>query len=75
MQKINDMSLFSYPSMIEKAEEFCTNKSDWLLKENESKWVDCFKKSSNIESDTNPMGKDYEYTKPPFMSEKLLKTM
>jgi hypothetical protein len=75
MQKINDLSLFKYPQLVEKAEEYCTNRSDWLIKENESKWVDCFKKSSNMETKTNTMGKDYICENPPFISEKLLKMM
>lgn len=73
MQKINDLSLFSHPQLVEKAEEYCTTRSDWILKESESKWVECFKKSSNLESKENPMGKDHECKKPPFTSEKLLK--
>jgi hypothetical protein len=75
MQKINDLSLFSHVQLIEKTEDYCTNRSDWLLKENESKWVDCFKKETNIETKHNLMGKDYKYEKPPLMSDKLLKMM
>jgi len=73
MQKINDLSMHDHPSLIENAEDLCTTKSDWVFKESESKWVDCFKKFSNIESKTNPMGKEYICLKPPFMSDKLLK--
>ena len=47
MQKINDIS---NPLEAEKAEEYCATKSEWVLKENEAKWVDCFKKSSNLDS-------------------------
>jgi hypothetical protein len=56
MQKINDLSEVESP---EKAEDYCSTKSEWVLKENESKWVDCFKK--------------YSSEKAPFMSDKLLK--
>lgn len=60
MHKINDLSLSDTPLLIEKAEDYCTNKSDWVLKESDSKWVECFKKCSE---------------KDPFMSDKLLKTI
>ena len=40
-----------------------------MLKENEQKWVDCFKKSSNLDSKI----KDKECEKVPFMSDSLLK--
>jgi hypothetical protein len=40
----------SDPENAEKSEDYCANKSEWVLKENDAKWVDCFKKSSNIES-------------------------
>jgi hypothetical protein len=75
MQKINDISMFDQPSLVEKAEDYCTTKSDWVLKESETKWVDCFKKASNLETKANPMGKSYECKKPPFISEKLLRLM
>ena len=73
MQKINDNSLFGHASLVEKAEEYCSNRSDWIVKESETKWVECFKKASNIETKANPMGKEYTCEKPPFMSEKLMK--
>lgn len=56
MQKINDRSLCDHADvkvkavLVAEAEAFCSNKSEWVLKENESRWVDCFKKSSNLES-------------------------
>jgi len=75
MQRINDLSLFDDATLVDKAEDYCTTKSDWVMKENESKWVDCFKKSSNVPSTSNPMSKDFKCTKPPFTSNKLLKMM
>ena len=66
MQKINDIS---NPLEAEKAEDYCATKSEWVLKENEAKWVDCFKKSSNLDSKI----KDKECEKVPFMSDSLLK--
>lgn len=66
MQKINNIS---NPLEAEKAEEYCATKSEWVLKENEAKWVDCFKKSSNLDSKI----KDKECGKVPFMSDSLLK--
>lgn len=49
MQKINNISLFSNEKLIEKAEDYCTTKSDWILKESQTRWIECFKKSSNID--------------------------
>ena len=76
MQKINDSSLYSDEDpkvaaiLVSEAEKFCTTQSDWVLKENESRWVDCFKKTSNLEN--NMKGKEQECNSPPFMSDELL---
>ena len=48
MQIINDTS----------TEEYCIRKSAWVLRENDEKWVDCFKKTT---------------VEKPFKSEELLK--
>ena len=57
-------------ALVSKAEDFCATKSEWVLKEHDSSWVDCFKKTCNLEHKMK--GKDYECTAPPFMSDKLL---
>jgi hypothetical protein len=67
MQKINDLSTNG-----EKAEDYCVQKSQWVMQENDSRWVDCFKKSSNLDHLLSK-DKDFECEKEPFMSEKLLK--
>lgn len=81
MQKINDNSLYQLEpyqeeddkvaeALVSKAEEFCRTSSDWVLNENESRWVDCFKKSSNLEHKMK--GQEHECTVPPFKSVSLL---
>ena len=53
MQRVNNLALSDtefkvQDALAEKAEDYVTTKSDWVFSENDSKWVDCFKKSSNI---------------------------
>ena len=72
IQKINDNSFFDNEKLIAAAEKYCDEKSEWVLKEDQSRWVDCFKKSSNIESKSKDLD-DEELAVPPFMSDKLLK--
>ena len=57
-------------ALVSKAEKYCSTSSEWVLKEHDSSWVDCFKKTCNLESKMK--GKDYECQSPPFMSDKLL---
>jgi len=47
-QKINDIQPFETEMLREKAWEDCAKQSDWMFKEEPSKWVECFKLSSNI---------------------------
>lgn len=72
IQKINDISPFDDDLLQDKAEDFCSTKSEWVLKENDSKWVDCFKKASNLDINIKAMEGDFKCEKPPFKSKKLL---
>lgn len=57
MQKINDLCPTDIPGIseedqlkiIEKAEDKACQKSDWVFRVNEVKWVECFKKYSNLD--------------------------
>lgn len=71
-QKINDISPSDNKKLVDKAEEFCINKSEWLKQEDQSKWVDCFKKSSNLEKPSSKNPKDEKSQTIPFQSDKLL---
>ena len=62
LQKINDLSLFSSETLVDKAEDFCVNKADWMLGESKDKWIDCFKKENNLQL----IEKDTFCSKPPF---------
>ena len=69
-------------ALAEKAEDFVTTKADWVFSENDSKWVECFKKSSNIldikafekeKLKKHKMDvKDFKLQKKPFISHKFL---
>lgn len=50
--------MYETEKMVTAAEEFCEKKSEWVLKEDQSKWVDCFKKSSNIDKKTKDKNSD-----------------
>jgi uncharacterized protein YdcH (DUF465 family) len=43
-----------------------------VLKENDSKWVDCFKKASNLDAKIKAKEGDFKCERPPFKSKKLL---
>lgn len=75
MQKINNISLFSHEKLVEKAEDYCTTKSDWILKESQTRWIECFKKSSNVDIKKKKVESDSKTERPPFISDKLLKTI
>ena len=84
MQKINDLcptnisgiSEADQLKIIEKAEDKACQKSEWVFHVNEVKWVECFKKTSNLDSKLKGRKNNFEETicvKPPFQSDKLMK--
>lgn len=74
MQKINDIASETEEDQIKKAGIFCLNQSGWVLDvlkgSQESKWIECFWKSSNLDEEGKPKGKDCP--KVPFISDKFL---
>ena len=50
MQRINELSPCATEEQIRRAEEYCEKKSSWIYDENESEWVNSFKKYSNSDS-------------------------
>jgi hypothetical protein len=50
MQRINELAPCATEEQIRHAEEYCEKKSGWVYDENESEWVNSFKKYSNSDS-------------------------
>ena len=55
MQRINEMQPTFTDQLLQQAEIFCLENSKWV-KENSVRWVDCLKKSSNADSETQIEG-------------------
>lgn len=50
MQRINELAPNSTEKEIHEAEESCERRSGWVFKENETAWVECFRKWSNSDA-------------------------